>query len=87
MLYPSMANIWNAHLQKKLIASCETDFTGMTASGDTSYECEFAKARAYNRNSGLLRPPGISRFLRRGSCAGVDGLSERAREWHVFQVF
>ncbi len=48
MLYPSIANLWNTHFQKTLIANYESDLEGMAASGDTSYVYELEKARAYN---------------------------------------
>ncbi len=63
MLYPSIANLWNTHLQKALIASYETDLTGMTASGETSYEYELAKARAYNNAIWPAPPPEEFTFL------------------------
>ncbi len=48
LFYPSIANLWNTHMQKQLVSTYETGMEELADGGKLNYEYEMEKARAYN---------------------------------------
>jgi len=48
MLYPSISNLWNAHLQDIVKSNYEREVEEMGKEDDTLYEYEYERAKAYN---------------------------------------
>ncbi len=63
MLYPSLANLWNTHMQKNLISSYETDVSEMAEENAIVMDYEYEKARAYNNELWPTPNPEAFTFL------------------------
>ncbi len=63
MLYPSLANLWNTHMQKNLISSYETDVSDLAAQNAILLDYEYEKARAYNNELWPTPNPEAFNFL------------------------